>query len=304
MLAVNGQFPGPLIEANWGDNLEITVINELQNNGTSMHWHGFRQELTNTEDGVGGVTECPIAPGSQKIYKFRATSYGTTWYHSHFSAQYGDGVVGPVIIHGPASANYDIDLGHITVSELYPLTTFQEDWFAHRYGPPLATNYLLNGQNIRIDLSAGTRPTWTFQPGKKHLLRFINTSVDMLFKLQLDNHKFTVIANDFVPLFHTPPQSFPSQSVNATMSSSKPTPSRPPITSVPWRRKAAATSSMTAPAPLMALSPTPALPLPLRPQTTPHTPTSASTSPPLRSFPLCPSPSILLALPIKLVPYL
>lgn len=43
-------------------------------------------------------------------------------YHSHFSNQYGDGVVGPMVFHGPAAANYDIDLGP------YALT----DWYAQR----------------------------------------------------------------------------------------------------------------------------------------------------------------------------
>jgi len=200
MLVINGQFPGPLVEANWGDWLEVTVINELQNNGTGIHWHGFRQEKTNCEDGVGGITECPIPPGHTKTYKFQATSYGTTWYHSHFSAQYGDGVLGPVVIHGPASANYDIDLGPVVVNDYYNLTVFQEDWFVHRDGPRAAANYLLNGKNIQLDLSAGSRQQWTFQKGKKHLLRFINTSVDMVFKIQIDGHDLTVISNDFVPI--------------------------------------------------------------------------------------------------------
>jgi FtsP/CotA-like multicopper oxidase with cupredoxin domain len=40
-------------------------------------------------------------------------------YHSHFSAQYGDGVFGPIVIKGPTSANYDEDLGAITVNEWY-----------------------------------------------------------------------------------------------------------------------------------------------------------------------------------------
>lgn len=200
MLVVNGQFPGPLIEANWGDILEITVINELENNGTSIHWHGFRQTGYNCEDGVGGITECPIAPGHSKTYKFQATSFGTTWYHSHFSAQYGDGVLGPVIIHGPASANYDIDLGHVIVNDYYNATAFVQDYFTHRNGPGTASNYLLNGKNIALDGSSGERAQWKFQKGKKHLLRFINTSIDMMFKIQIDGHKLQVISNDFVPI--------------------------------------------------------------------------------------------------------
>jgi FtsP/CotA-like multicopper oxidase with cupredoxin domain len=33
MLVFNNQYPGPLIEANWGDTIKVTVINNLQNNG-------------------------------------------------------------------------------------------------------------------------------------------------------------------------------------------------------------------------------------------------------------------------------
>jgi FtsP/CotA-like multicopper oxidase with cupredoxin domain len=33
MLVFNNVFPGPPIEANWGDNVVIHVTNNLQNNG-------------------------------------------------------------------------------------------------------------------------------------------------------------------------------------------------------------------------------------------------------------------------------
>ena len=58
-------------------------------------------------DGVNGVTQCPIAPGDHFTYRFKATQYGTSWYHSHYSLQYPDGLLGPMTIHGPSSANYD-----------------------------------------------------------------------------------------------------------------------------------------------------------------------------------------------------
>jgi len=54
--AINGQFPGPTIKANWGDTIFVTVKNSLQNNGTSMHWHGVRQWKTNPMDGTNGIT--------------------------------------------------------------------------------------------------------------------------------------------------------------------------------------------------------------------------------------------------------
>lgn len=37
-MLVNGQYPGPTIRASWGDTLDITVKNSLQNNGTSIHF--------------------------------------------------------------------------------------------------------------------------------------------------------------------------------------------------------------------------------------------------------------------------
>lgn len=59
-------------------------------------------------DGVPGVQQCPIPPGSSFTYKFIADLYGSTWYHSHYSAQYVAGTFGPLVIHGPSTVNYDI----------------------------------------------------------------------------------------------------------------------------------------------------------------------------------------------------
>lgn len=41
--------------------LGITVHNNLTTyNGTSIHWHGIRQLQNNWQDGVPGLTQCPI----------------------------------------------------------------------------------------------------------------------------------------------------------------------------------------------------------------------------------------------------
>ena len=43
MLLVNDMFPGPAIEANWGDWIEVTIRNEIvePEEGTAIHWHGL-----------------------------------------------------------------------------------------------------------------------------------------------------------------------------------------------------------------------------------------------------------------------
>ena len=37
MLVFNGQFPGPVIEADWGDWIQVRVTNNLGNNGYFFH---------------------------------------------------------------------------------------------------------------------------------------------------------------------------------------------------------------------------------------------------------------------------
>ncbi|KAJ9602199.1 hypothetical protein H2200_013319 [Cladophialophora chaetospira] len=199
---INGGTPGPLIEANYGDWVEVTVTNLLTDNATTIHWHGIRQIGTNDQDGVPGVTECAIPPLGSRTYKWLASTYGTGWYHSHALSQYGGGIRGPVIIHGPATANYDYDAGTVMVDEVFGQTIFQMAYNIARIRGPLppAVNYLLNGQNKAIDGSAGKSAQWTVAPGKKHLFRIINSSAQASYVIHFDNHKLTVIGADYTPI--------------------------------------------------------------------------------------------------------
>ncbi|EMC93672.1 carbohydrate-binding module family 20 protein [Baudoinia panamericana UAMH 10762] len=198
--AINGQYPGPTIEANWGDTISVTVANQLPDNGTSIHWHGLRQFQSNSQDGVPGVTECPIAPGQSRTYTFQATQYGTSWYHSHLSCQYGDGVLGPIIIHGPATANYDIELGPLLVADWYygGVSMLAAQSQHENALPPEADNALING--MMVSSSGGSYHMTPLTAGQRHLVRLINTAVDNHFVVSLDGHTLEVIATDFVPV--------------------------------------------------------------------------------------------------------
>lgn len=81
--------------------------------------HGIRQNGTPHMDGTPSVSSCPIAPNDTFTYSFRADVYGTGWYHSHYSGQSAGGLVGPIVVYGPSSASYDIDLGPVMLSEWY-----------------------------------------------------------------------------------------------------------------------------------------------------------------------------------------
>ena len=157
-MKINDSYPGPPIIANWGDNIEVTIINDLQNgNGTSIHWHGLRQFESFDQDGVPGVTQCPIMPGQSMTYRFKATQYGTSWYHSHFSLQYTDGIAGPIIINGPTSKDYEEDLGALMVTDWYHRSAFSlfQPFELQTGAPPPTDSKLLNGKWGNFTCPAG-----------------------------------------------------------------------------------------------------------------------------------------------------
>ncbi|KAL8792760.1 MAG: hypothetical protein Q9195_004647 [Heterodermia aff. obscurata] len=217
MILVNGQFPGPLIQANWGDYIEVEVTNNIDGpkEGTSLHWHGLLQTATPWYDGTPGVQQCPIAPNSTFTYRFKADQYGTSWYHSHSSAQYTEGLLGPMIIHGPSSCDYDIDLGPVFISDckwtrddlIYNLLNFESTnqslWRTY------SDNNLINGKMFfNCSTANDKRPCennapvskFKFQRGKSHRLRLINAGAAGQQFFSIDGHELTVIANDFVPI--------------------------------------------------------------------------------------------------------
>lgn len=211
MLVFNGTSPGPTIEANWGDWVVVHVKNDIPHNGTAVHWHGIRMLNNNENDGVPGVTQCGIAPGDTMTYKFRAQQYGTSWYHSHFSYQAVDGLSGPIIIHGPATANYDEHLGALFLTD-WGHTTATETWMTSMMRGlfPLIPNGLINGTNTydcgilnigdKNCKGTGKRFQVEFESGKKYRIGLVGTQADGFLRFSMDNHKFTVIAMDFVPI--------------------------------------------------------------------------------------------------------
>jgi FtsP/CotA-like multicopper oxidase with cupredoxin domain len=169
--------------------------------------------------------------------------YGTAWYHSHFSLQCKSSgmvccthanifqiqmallvgveinagrayyltywILGPIVIHGPSSMDYDEDLGPLLIGDWYHADAFSLFWVEiltpHA---PLPPSTLINGQGF-FDCSPknDTRCTGTskrhelsFKKGKKYKLRLANTGSLLTLKFWIDGHKFTVIANDFVPV--------------------------------------------------------------------------------------------------------
>ena len=132
----------------------IHVTNYHPDNGTTIHWHGVRQLYTNEADGVNGVTQCPIAMGDTYTYNFKATQYGHTWYHSHYSLQYPDGVAGPLLIHGPSSANWDEAWEPILINDWSHRSAFQDFQGELTGNPPSMQSVVLNGTGMHMKMTS------------------------------------------------------------------------------------------------------------------------------------------------------
>lgn len=121
------------------------------------------------------------------------------------------GLLGPIVIHGPATANYDIDLGTFMITEWFHDSVFHI-WEVLQKKvaliQPKAENGLINGMNTYdcsgskdpACLGTGKRFETKFQRGKKHRMRIIGSQADGYMKFAVDGHKLTVIAADFVPI--------------------------------------------------------------------------------------------------------
>ncbi|MGA9675037.1 MAG: multicopper oxidase family protein [Mycobacterium sp.] len=105
-LAFGSTIPGPLIRANIGDELAITVQNRLSE-PTSVHWHGIA--LRNDMDGVEPAT--PNIPAGQDFtYRFSVPNAGTYWAHPHVGLEEDMGLYLPVIVDDPTGpGNYDAE---------------------------------------------------------------------------------------------------------------------------------------------------------------------------------------------------
>ncbi|THU94130.1 hypothetical protein K435DRAFT_669017 [Dendrothele bispora CBS 962.96] len=222
-ITINGQTPGPLIEANEGDTLVINVVNQIgDNQTTSIHWHGISQNGTQYMDGVPGVSQCPILPADSFTYQFTVNQYGTYWYHSHSAVQYTDGLAGPLIVHSvddPLVRGTDFD---------HEMVLFVNDWY-HDDGntivndllsvdgydgtsaAPSPQSGLVNGQgryNCSLldsdDDTSCTTPTsypvFNVESNAKTRFRLINAGSHAQFYFSVDEHTVTVVEADGTPV--------------------------------------------------------------------------------------------------------
>ncbi|KAB5588238.1 hypothetical protein CTheo_8320 [Ceratobasidium theobromae] len=221
MLVVNGQYPGPTIEANDGDTIIVNVQNDMSV-GTTIHWHGLFQNSTPWMDGPAGVAQCPIPAGSSFTYQFTVSGqYGTYWWHAHASTQLADGIHGPLIIHSPGDplkrgVDYDEDQ-ILMIADWYHDTSavitealLSSSGYHGSLAAPSPNSAMINGQGTWDCATYGNSSTCFTQtpyeiqvvPNKKYRFRLINSAAHAMFWVSLDSHTLNVTEADDTPVYN------------------------------------------------------------------------------------------------------
>lgn len=225
-LAYRDAIPAPVIRANVGDELAVTLTNRL-NGPTSVHWHGIA--LRNDMDGVDPVTQ-NVAANRDFTYRFSVPNPGTYWAHPHAGLQTDHGLYLPVIIDDPTEPG-DYDAEWIVMlddwtdgigkgpQQIYdeftaPKTSAQHHLPSAGDMPAMAVgegSVLLGGDagdvNYPYYLVNGRVPatptTFNAKPGQRIRIRFINAGADTAFRVALAGHIMTVTHTDGYPVLPT-----------------------------------------------------------------------------------------------------
>lgn len=114
------------------------------------------------------------------------------------------------ILNGPATANYDEDLGALFLGDWHHTDVWQLwDESAKLGAPPTLDGGLINGTNT-YNCSTTSDPTCTgvlgskfetvFESGTTYRIRLVNVAIDGHFQFSIDGHSLTVIGTDLVPI--------------------------------------------------------------------------------------------------------
>ena len=99
--------------------MRITVRNNLQLEGITLHWHGLHMLDNYWNDGAAFVSQCPISSGIEFTYVVRADNSGTHWWHAHSGIARLDGLFGPLVVLEPDEIKKKMTSIPITMGDWY-----------------------------------------------------------------------------------------------------------------------------------------------------------------------------------------
>jgi FtsP/CotA-like multicopper oxidase with cupredoxin domain len=185
--AYNGQVPGPLIEADVGDTVEVRLTNSLPQ-ATTIHWHGIRvrAEMDGTE-----AVQPPVEPGQTFEYRFVVPDAGTFWYHSHTNEteQLERGLYGALAVRGDDEPTFDSErvllLDDLKLGPDADVAPFGDE-HEHPAGREGDVRLVNGRQEPELEIAGGTIERW----------RVVNAANTRFVRLSIGGRSFTIIGTD------------------------------------------------------------------------------------------------------------
>jgi FtsP/CotA-like multicopper oxidase with cupredoxin domain len=183
----NDQVPGPLIEAEVGDTLHVTLTNRLPE-PTTIHWHGLRipAEMDGTE-----MVQRPIEPGESFEYRFVVPDAATFWYHTHVNEteQLERGLYGALVVRGPNEPTLDHErvliFDDLKLGPDGDVAPFGDE-HEHHAGREGEVRLVNGRQEPELELAAGQIERW----------RIVNAANTRYVRLSIGGRPFSILGTD------------------------------------------------------------------------------------------------------------
>jgi FtsP/CotA-like multicopper oxidase with cupredoxin domain len=183
----NGQVPGPLIEAEVGDTLDVKLTNQLPE-PTTIHWHGLRipAEMDGTE-----MVQRAIEPGESFEYRFVVPDAATFWFHSHVNEteQLERGLYAPLIVKGSGEPTLDgeqvLVFDDLKLGPDGDVAPFGDE-HEHHAGREGEVRLVNGRQEPELEIAAGQIERW----------RIVNAANTRFVRLSIGGRPFSILGTD------------------------------------------------------------------------------------------------------------
>lgn len=180
----NGSYVGPVLRVRPGDRMAIKLVNNLLES-TNLHFHGIRTSPL----GYGDNVHISVAPNETFTYQVQISPFqppGLYWFHAHphgtSAQQVSQGLSGTIIVDAPRAPDMREKL--FVLKDM----TFDDDTGNDTIDDEL--HGLIQSVNGKLDTALSMRPQET------QFWRFTNQSIDKIFHIALQGHRFRIVAED------------------------------------------------------------------------------------------------------------